>query len=659
MRIGIDIGGTFTDFVCFDPQTGNMSTFKLLSTPGNPADAMLAGLGMISTKKDRKIIHGSTVATNALLERKGDRTALITTKGFRDILHIGRQNRPQLYDFFADPPPPLVPDEWRLEVKERVNHKGEIQIPLETSEMDSLIPFLKDEGITSVAVCLLFSFLAPKHEQEIANILQEEGYFTSISSDILPVFREYERTSTTVVNAYVSPILDTYIEELETKLPNDDIRIMQSNGGSISPAEARQNAVRCILSGPAGGVVGANAVASIAGFNKIISFDMGGTSTDVSLVDVDIQVITEADVGGYPIRVPILDIHTVGSGGGSIAKVDAGGALRVGPESAGADPGPACYGKGKQPTVTDANLILGRIASDYFLGGKMRLDEKAARQVIEYLASEIHLSPEKTAMGIIQVANAHMERALRVISIDRGHDPRDFSLFSFGGAGGLHAVDLARGLSIPMVIVPPQAATLSALGMLMADVVKDYSLTVMLHGKSPYSEIDRMLAPLKENGQKEVESEGIPRKNIFIETSLDIRYQGQSYELNIPFSTDFLKKFHKTHNNLYGYANEGGEVEIVNLRVKVIGKVEKPILPQLTGSQIEDPSSALVYEKEVYFSNGQQKTPFYSGEKLLFGNVIPGPAIVLRPDTTVLIGQDDIAKVDRFANLIIKVSKKS
>jgi N-methylhydantoinase A len=658
MRIGIDIGGTFTDFVCFDPQTGNISTFKLLSTPANPAEAMLVGLEMISAKNGRKIIHGSTVATNALLEKKGAKTALITTKGFRDVLQIGRQNRPQLYDFFADPPPPLVPDEWRLEVNERVNHKGEVQHPLDITELDNLIPFLMDEGITSVAVCLLFSFLSPEHEQNILKKLEKEGFFTSISSQILPVFREYERASTTVVNAYVSPILDTYINELETKLPNEDIHIMQSNGGSISPSEARQNAVRCILSGPAGGVVGANAVASIAGHNKVITFDMGGTSTDVSLVDGDIQVITESEVGGYPIRVPILDIHTVGSGGGSIVRVDAGGALRVGPESAGADPGPVCYGKGNKPTVTDANLVLGRIAPDYFLGGKMQLDEEAARQSIEILANELHLSLEKAALGIIQVANAHMERALRVISIERGHDPRDFSLLSFGGAGGLHAVDLARGLNIPNVIIPPQAATLSALGMLMADVVKDYSLTVMIPGETTFSEIYKLFEPLKRQGQKEVESEGIPRKNIILESSLDMRYLGQSYELTIPFSEEFLVKFHKAHNDYYGYANVGLEIEIVNLRVKAIGKVEKPSLPQLSGSPIDDPSSALLYERNVFFPNGLEKTRFYAGDELAFGNVITGPAIVLRSDTTILLGINDTAQVDRFANLIIVVGER-
>jgi len=659
MRIGIDIGGTFTDFVCFDPQTGSVLTFKLLSTPANPAEAMLVGLEQISNGHKRKIIHGSTVATNALLERKGAPTALITTRGFRDILHIGRQNRPELYDFFADPTPPLVPDEWRLEVTERVNHKGDIQIALDPNEVGDLIPFLKGEGVTSIAVSLLFSFLAPTHEQIIAEKLEKTGFFTSISSNILPVFREYERTSTTVINAYVSPILDTYLEDLETNLLNDDLHIMQSNGGSISPSEARQNAVRCILSGPAGGVVGANAVASIAGFDKIITFDMGGTSTDVSLVDGEIKVITEADVGGHPVRVPILDIHTVGSGGGSIARVDAGGALRVGPESAGADPGPACYGKGTKPTVTDANLILGRLDSNYFLGGEMKLDLKATQYAFGILTKELDLTPEEAALGVLRVANAHMERALRVISIERGHDPRNFSLLSFGGAGGLHAVNLARGLNIPRVIVPPQAATLSALGMLMADVVKDYSLTIMLPGNTLFKDIKKLFVPLTKQGEKEIKSEGIPKKNIILEQSLDMRYYGQSYELTIPFTKKFIQQFHHRHNELYGYANEGGKIEIVNLRVKAIGQVNKPNLPELPDTPKKDPSPALLYKNRVYFSSGNIRIPFYNGEKLITGNMIIGPAIVLRPDTTILIGKYDTAQVDRFSNLIIDVGENS
>ena len=654
-RIGIDIGGTFTDFVIFDSNTGETVTFKLLSTPKNPAKAMLEGLEKIPSEIKRKIIHGSTVATNALLEGKGARTALITTKGFRDVLHIGRQNRSELYDLFADPPPPLIPYEWRLEIDEMVIYTGEITSPINTKEVDECISFLKNEKINSVAVCLLFSFLDNSHEQMIAKLLRKEGFFTSISSDVLPVFREYERTSTTVVNAYVSPILDKYIEELEDNLPNDDLHIMQSNGGSISPKEARSNAVRCILSGPAGGVVGAHSVASAAGFDKIITFDMGGTSTDVSLVDGKIRVNNEADIGGHPVRIPILDIHTVGSGGGSIARADSGGALRVGPESAGAEPGPACYGKGALPTVTDANLVLGLISADFFLGGKMKLDEKASKQAFTYLGEELQLQPEDVALGVIRVANAHMERALRVISIERGHDPRDFTLVSFGGAGGLHASDLARGLNIPRVLVPPYAATLSALGMLMADIVKDYSQTVMLPGITTFKEIVKLFDPIIQKGQKEMALEGIREENILIETTLDIRYEGQSYELNVLFNENFIERFHLLHDNNYGYANKRKNTELVNLRVRVIGRVNKPTLKQWTSAPIEDPSPAFIIDRKARFKEDIINIPFFDGERLIPGNIIPGPAIILRNDTTILIKEPDTGRVDNFKNIIIDI----
>ncbi|MEJ2758804.1 MAG: hydantoinase/oxoprolinase family protein, partial [Anaerolineales bacterium] len=475
MRIGVDIGGTFTDFVVYDPDSKDIRSFKLLSTPHNPPEAMLAGLAQIAADGKRQIIHGSTIATNALLEGKGAPTALVTTKGFRDVLQIGRQNRPSLYDWTAAPPPPLAPRRWRFEVDERVSHLGEVLTPLDASALSALAETLKATGVESVAVSLLFSFLHPAHEEAIQTALEDAGLFVSISSQVLPTFREYERTSTTVTNAYVSPVMDKYLAELEASLGDDDLQVMQSNGGSIRPDEARKHAVRCILSGPAGGAVGAQAIARQTGFDKLLTFDMGGTSTDVALIDGDIHVTTEADVGGYPIGIPIINIHTVGSGGGSIAHIDAGGALRVGPESAGANPGPACYGRGSLPTVTDANLVLGRLRPDYFLGGKMSLDKDAAFRAVGELGDRLRLDAAQTALGIVQVANAHMERALRVISVERGKDPRQFALLSFGGAGGLHAADLARSLGIPQVLIPPQAATFSAFGMIMADVIKDYS----------------------------------------------------------------------------------------------------------------------------------------------------------------------------------------
>jgi N-methylhydantoinase A len=681
LRIGIDIGGTFTDFVIYDPSTQQIRTFKLLSTPRDPAEAVLEGLRRIRKKESVQysvssdqsqitVIHGSTVATNALLERKGATTALITTRGFRDVLQIGRQNRPALYDFFADPLPPLVPSELRFEVDERVDHEGKILKSLDASEVDALVEKLKTQNITSVAVCLLFSFLRPEHEQRIGEKLRQAGYLVSLSSEIIPEYREYERTSTTVVNAYVSPVMGKYLTNLEFGLGEGvSLQVMQSNGGSISPAEARREAVRCILSGPAGGVVGCEYVAKALTPRpspeigrgdgvRVITFDMGGTSTDVSLIDGKPQITTEAIVSGCPIRVPLLDIHTIGAGGGSIAQVDAGGALRVGPESAGADPGPACYGKGGAtpplPTVTDANVVLGRIPPEHFLGGEMPLNFDRAYAALERLGKELNLSAEQAALGVVAVANAHMERALRVISVERGRDPRQFTLLSFGGAGGLHAADLARGLGIPRVLVPPLASTLSAFGMLAADVVKDYTLTVMLPGTTSIAELAARLEPLAERGRGEVLTEGVPAEKVRIERFLDMRYRGQSYELIVPFTDSVYADFHSQHLTNYGYAQEEAPVEVVNLRVKAVGAVDPPPLPReenhSTGS-----AAAMIEKRDVLFAQGKQSTPMVQGESLHAGNQLTGPAVIVRSDTTILLSPSDKAEVDAFGNLLIEV----
>lgn len=690
IRVGIDIGGTFTDFVIHDPSTGQLKTFKLLSTPHHPAQAVLAGLEMSVLTDEAapvRIVHGSTVATNALLEHKGAPAALVTTRGFRDVLQIGRQHRPALYDLFADPQSPLVPAEWRLEVDERVDHTGHVLQPLNPAQVDRLIPFLHAQRISSVAVCLLFSFLHPQHEQIIADHLRQAGFFVSASSEILPEYREYERTSTTVVNAYVSPILDRYIAQLEQalhitlpsiplapatqqsppataqRLGPIDLRIMQSNGGSIRTSEARRNGVRCIVSGPAGGVVGALHMARLASAaqpdhetaqsNRIITFDMGGTSTDVSLCEGDVQTTTEANVGGYPVRIPIIDIHTVGAGGGSIASVDLGGALRVGPESAGADPGPACYGRSDLPTVTDANVVLGRLPGRYFLGGQMQLDEARARRAIATLGATLGLDATQIAQGIVEVVNAHMERALRVISVERGYDPCDFTLVSFGGAGGLHAAGLARRLGIPRVLVSPLAATLSAFGMLAADVVRDYAQTVMLPGDASVAELQAHFAPLVERGRREVLDEGVAPQNVTVERLVDMRYRGQSYELSIPFGPRYHADFHSAHQHAYSYARAGAPTEIVNVRVKVTGHIQPPPVQPMPAVD-RDPAPALLECRPVILDTTCE-VPFYDGDKLRPGHLIAGPAIIVRPDTTVLIGASDRAQVDGYRNLFIHI----
>jgi N-methylhydantoinase A len=669
--VGIDIGGTFTDFVIYDRDTNAIQTFKLLSTPDDPAEAVLEGLRSIQKGAGARtlgIIHGSTVATNALLERRGAPVALVTTSGFGDVLQIGRQNRPALYDFFADPPTSLVPVDLRFEVDERVDHEGHVLKPLDKHEVDAVVEKVLEQGVGSVAVCLLFSFLHPQHEQTIGDKLRARSIQVSLSSEILPEYREYERMSTTAVNAYVSPILDRYLAHLQSEAPAEaSLRVMQSNGGNISLEEARRSGVRCILSGPAGGVIACDYVARQAvtasapdGDHekvRVITFDMGGTSTDVSLIEGHPAITTEAVVSGCPIRIPLLDIHTIGAGGGSIARVDAGGALRVGPQSAGADPGPACYGRGGDlPTVTDANLVLGRLQAEYFLGGQMALDPDRAGDAFNHLGADLGLDAVQAALGVVQVANAHMERALRVISVERGHDPRRFSLLSFGGAGSLHAADLARGLGIPRVLVPPLASTLSAFGMLAAQVIKDYTQTVMLPGDTPVPELAARLEPLARRGREEVRAEGVAAADIRLEPSLDMRYRGQSYELIVPFSETVYADFHALHEKQYGYLRNEAPVEVVNLRLRAIGRVTSPPLP---GRPLEDPDPAwaLIESRQVVFGQEARLTPLYRAEELKPGNYIPGPAVVVRSDTTILIGTQDTATVDTYGNLIVEVGR--
>lgn len=660
MRIGIDIGGTFTDFVSFDESSQQFQTFKILSTPHAPEEAVLSGLARFSGSR-YQIIHGSTVATNALLERKGATTALITTAGFRDVLEIGRQNRPDIYDLFSRRPDPLVPAPLRFEVAERINHRGQVLQPLELQTVNPLIDRLHQQQVESVAVCLLFAFVYPQHEQAIAERLRQAGFVVSLSSEVLPEFREYERTSTTVVNAYVSPVMERYLGRLEHESRARDFRVMQSNGGSIRAAQARREAVRCVLSGPAGGVVGAQVVAQAAGFSQLLTFDMGGTSTDVSLVAGKIQVTSESSIGGLPIRIPVIDIHTVGSGGGSIGYVDAGGALRVGPESAGADPGPVCYGRGgRRPTVTDANLILGRLPADHFLGGQMGLEVGAAERALTELARQAGLSAHGSlslaqiaALGMIQVVNAHMERALRVISIQRGHDPRDFTLVSFGGAGSLHAVDLARSLRLPRVLVPSNAATLSAFGMLAADVVKDYVQTVMRSGDTPYHDLAALIEPLLAQGQAEVSAEGVPSDKISLEPLLDLRYRGQSYELTVPLTPDFVTTFHAAHRQAYGHSEVGRPVEIVNLRLRAVGRLDRPPW-QPVEARLAGPADPFD-QRQVVLTTGPKEIPLYNGSELQAGQTVAGPAIIVQPDTTVFITLGDRLAVDGYGNLLVEV----
>ncbi|MBI2886950.1 MAG: hydantoinase/oxoprolinase family protein [Chloroflexi bacterium] len=662
MPLGVDIGGTFTDFVLVSGS--RLTIHKVPSTPADHAEAFLAGLRELGdAAQGEAIVHGTTVATNALLERRGARTALVTTRGFRDVLAIGRQTRPALYALEPRRPAPLVPRELRFEVDERVDHQGRVLQPLDTASLGGILQALRQQGVESVAVCLLFSFLHPEHERQVAEVLRAAGFSVSPSYLVLPEFREYERTSATVVNAYVSPIMERYLDHLEQQLPaqGGPLRVMQSNGGIITAGAAKAAAARTVLSGPAAGVVGAAYVGGLAGFMDIISFDMGGTSTDVALVPGRLRETTEAEVGGVPIRLPMLDIHTVGAGGGSIARLDAGGALRVGPQSAGAEPGPVCYGRGDQVTVTDAHLALGRLHPQQFLAGQMPLDEARARSFLSALGQQMGLSAEEAAWGVLRVANTSMEKAIRVITVERGVDPRHFTLVAFGGAGPLHACELSEGLGIPRVLVPRYPGVLSSLGMLAADVMKDYSQTVMWTVPSAVDEgFVRQIAmgfrSLAARGWEEMTAESFDRQTAQVLTALDMRYLGQSYELVVPFdaisTADLTGRFHAAHRERFGYSMPGEPIEIVNLRLKMLGRVPRPVLPREEPGP-EDAAPAMMGQRAVWF-RGKTQATVYDRKRLRAGNLLAGPAIVVQMDATTALPPGWRGRVDTVGNLILE-----
>ncbi|MCH7622148.1 MAG: hydantoinase/oxoprolinase family protein [Chloroflexi bacterium] len=669
--IGIDVGGTFTDIALLED--GRLSIHKLPSTPANPSlgvkqgvSEALQGLDLSEGSADgepvAQFVHGSTVATNALLEGKGARTALITTLGFEDVLEIGRQSRSELYNFKLERPPALAPWELRFGLSERVDYTGAILEDLTQEAIQALLPLLADAQVEAVAVSMLFSFLNPLHEQMVGQALEKlpNPPFVSISSQVLPEFREYERTSTVVTNAYVGPLMARYLGEMEESL-GSNLRIMQSSGGSITASLASQQPVRTILSGPAGGVVGAFHTGVQAGYPDIITLDMGGTSTDVSLCPGRIKETTSATVGEYPISVPMIEIHTVGAGGGSIARVDSGGALVVGPQSAGADPGPACYGKGDNITVSDANLILGRLQPEHFLGGRMVLDVTRAQRLLDDLASQIGVTTEDAALGIIRVVNANMERAIRAISLERGYDPRRFTLVSFGGAGPMHSCELAEELGIPRVLVPAYPGVLSALGVAIADVVKDYSRTVMLRGDeiNP-ARLEEEFHGMEGLAREQLSQEGLPMAQMVARRNLDVRYLGQSFELTVdypkrPTSGNFQRSigasFYRAHLQRFGYADRAQPVEIVNLRLKLVLPVEKP---RLTWESIGDgdPSAALTGQARIIFRDGPIKTPMYQRDQLKPGNRLTGPALLLQLDATIVLSPGWAGTVDSFGNLV-------
>jgi len=669
----VDTGGTFTDFV-FETDD-ELRIFKLASTPDDPSRAITEGLKRIAeqtgaTLSEVEVVHGTTVGTNALLQRCGARTALVTTSGFEDVIEIGRQARPELYNLNAVKPPPLVPSDLHFGVKERVTASGEVLETLSHDELEALIEKLRNAHPESIAVSFLFSFVYPKHEQRIAEAFERLGVPFSVSHKILPEYREYERTSTVVVNAYLQPLMGRYLNRLKKLQPSLKsqvsglkLRVMQSSGGSISAAAAADEPVRTILSGPAGGVVGALRAARAAGFENIITFDMGGTSTDVALCDRDgMRLTNEAIVAGAPIAVSMMDIHTVGAGGGSIARVDEGGSLRVGPESAGADPGPACYGRSLAPTVTDAHVVLGHFPGAALLGGEFKLDEVRAREALNQLASQMSDAAQRkvttigAAQGVFDVVNTNMERALRHISVERGQDPRDFMLIPFGGAGGLHATSLARALRIPRAILPSSPGALSAIGVVTADVVKDQSRTVMLEAAAGAEQkLERVFREMEKQARATLRLEGFPQSKQRHERSLAARYKGQSFELHIKQTRgNVAAAFHRSHRVRYGYAQENNAVEIVSARVRSIGMVEKFRNKRLRTSPqkgFAKPHDSI----DSYFERKNIRAAVYRREVLPPGARLRVPCIVTEYSATTLIPSDARASVDSYGNLILEL----
>jgi N-methylhydantoinase A len=683
-RVGVDSGGTFTDICLFEEDTGEVAVWKVPSTNVDPSQGIANGVdeGMRRVNPEAGAApasaisyfgHGTTVATNALIQHKGVPTGLVTTQGFRDLLEIGRQKRPDLYDIFADKPLTLVPRDLRIEVSERVRHTGDIETVLDEDAVRQAARALRLAGVKAVAVTFLYSFVEPRHEKRAKEILLEEfpEAFICVSHEIAPEFREFERLSTAVVNAYLGPVMRGYINRLAPRLRDLGMAVpphlTQSNGGVIGFETAAAMPVRTVLSGPSTGVVGARAVARAAGFEDIITFDMGGTSTDVALLQGgEARLASEAVVHGYPIRAPLLDIHTVGAGGGSVAYVDSGGLLKVGPKSCGADPGPVCYAKGNaEPAVTDANIVLQTLNPSYLLAGRMQVRRDLALAAIGKLAGELGLGLMDTAQGIISVVTANMAKAIRVISVQRGHDPRSYVLTAFGGAGPLHAARLAKELEIKRVLVPKNPGILCAMGLLLTDLRADFATTRLLPlGADALSEIETAFATLTERAELWFAHELIASDARRLTRTIDMRYAGQNYELAVPLpdgpitkaTLDLLAEgFADAHRRMYGFLAEGDAVQLVTFRIEATGLVRKAALERrpLAG---EDASGAIRERRDVWFAESRDfiPCPIYDRERLQPGNRFAGPAIVEQMDTTTVVLPGMSASIDSYRNLILE-----
>ncbi|HEM61918.1 MAG TPA: hydantoinase/oxoprolinase family protein, partial [Chloroflexi bacterium] len=680
MRIGIDVGGTFTDIVLVDDQSGQIHYTKVLTTHEDLAKGVIGGidkiLGMASASFDQVdyLVHGTTIGTNALIERKGARTGLLTSDGMRDILEIGRIERPAagLYDIFVDTPLPLVPRYLRVDVKERVGAEGEVVVPLDEASAREGVKFLKDQAVESIAIAFLFSFRNPAHEARTKEICREmfPEAAVSVSSEIAPEFREFERSSTTVINAYLAPVVGRYLDNLQGQLLSRygdvDLRIMQASGGCMTTEMAKHRAVNIVNSGPAGGALAAAYVGRLTGDQQVISVDMGGTSFDVGVIDRgEPRVAPESQFEGFPVKIPILDVEAIGAGGGSLAWIDQGGALNVGPESAGSQPGPACYGLGgERPTVTDANLVLGRLNPEYFLGGEMKLyPELAEKAILKHVAEPLGVSLEEAASGIIRVVNANMERAISVNSTEKGFDVREFALLPFGGAGPLHAVELAQDLDMKRVVVPPYAGTFSAVGLLVANTRYDYASTMARsEGELAPEELLVTFEELEAKGRAQLKAQGVPDADIETVWTADLRYEGQSYEISTPVARkdsfsradieEIVGRFNELHYRIYAYGSVDEKVEFVNLRVAAIGKVPEISLAR-NGAGGARAKEALKGTRPVHFlAQGYANAAVYERELLQPGDSVVGPALIEEVASTTVITPGLKGTVDEYGNII-------
>ena len=695
-RLGIDIGGTFTDAMLIDETTGAVRVSKVSSTPQDPsigfmevAERILREAG-VSPSDVTYVVHGTTVATNAIIEGKVARAAFVTTEGFRDMLEIARQIRPVLYDLQFEKPKPLVPRYLCFGVRERLDAQGNILVPLEEGDVREAVARMRQEGVESVAVCFLHSYANPEHERRTGEIIEQAfpDAMVSLSSDVAPEFREYFRASTTVINAAIRPVVGRYLESIEERLRDRgleaELLVMQSSGGVFTFAAASEKPVFMVESGPAAGVIATTNLGASLGHKDMISFDMGGTTAKVGMIrdgapqvtkDYEVGAAAQASVGatrgkGYPIRTPVIDLVEIGAGGGSIAWVDSGGVLRVGPQSAGADPGPVCYGKGgSEPTITDANLVLGRLNPDYFLGGEMKLDVEAARRAIQVrCADKLGLDVVDAAYGIVEIANAAMINALRLVSVQRGYDPRDFALVAFGGAGPVHANRLAAETEIATVIVPMSPGVFSAMGLLVTDLKHDYSSTLIRPASAvDVDEVEQVFQGLERRGREALERERMTSDDISYRRSVDTRYVGQSYELSIPLPpaavreatiTDAVDRFHKEHNRAYGFSAVEEPVEIVNLRLTAVGRITKPAFHEWV-PRGGDPEGGIGTTQKavrpVYFAEAGGFTSCQILDRYLLAvaDVVGGPAIIEEVDSTTVVHPGYRATVDRYGNLVL------